>query len=211
MFQNRTEAGKFLAQKLRKELEDIDLSQVIVLSIPNGGVMIGKVISQDFHCLHSLILVKKLRSPYEKELAFGSIGLNKNCLYLDQQIYEQLKISESFLKKEIASRQKILQQKADFYQLKSINLQNKIILLVDDGAATGATMITAIREVKMQKPQKIIVALPVLPFDLVNLLKKEVEKLIYLENPIAFNGVGQFYYQFEQITDKQVKTIINSE
>jgi len=126
--------------------------------------------------------------------------------YFNKRIIDELDIREEYLQKEILGQKKEIKRREKLYRedRHSLKLEGKIVVLVDDGAATGATLIAACREVWNNNPKKVIIALPVAPRDTVRKLGKEADEVIVLQSPEPFFSVGQFYEEFEQIEDKEV-------
>lgn len=216
MFQNRVQAGKLLADKIIEEIKILDnkiLSEkLVVLSIPRGGVVVGSEIAKKINCSHDIIVTKKLRAPHQSELAIGAVGETKESLYTDKQLIRELKISKNYLAREIEDRQQEIKRREQLYRRgrKAIELKNKTVIVVDDGAATGATIIAACREVYNHNPKKVIIALPVCARDTLAKLEKEADAVVALEAPKMFYAVGQFYEEFEQVDDESVIKLLAS-
>lgn len=204
MFEARQQAGKLLAEKLEKEITSKD--KVVILGIPRGGVVVAKEISRVFGCPLDVIAVKKLGAPGQPELAIGAIGRTRGSRYLDKKLVQDLGVDADYLAGEMIEKQREIKRRERLYrqEKKPLALKDKTIIIADDGAATGATMIAACREVWSQEPRKVIIALPVLAKDTLRKLEKEADEVIYLEAPALFYAVGQFYRQFPQNTDEEV-------
>lgn len=215
MFKNRRQAGKLLAQKIKKEVnfKKANKERLIVLAVPRGGVIIGQKISQHLLCPLDVVVVKKIGAPYNRELAIGAIGETEGSFYLNQKLVAELGVETSYLEKIKKLKYKeIKQQEAKYRQdRKALALKGKIVIIADDGAATGATVIAATREVWNNEPKKVIIALPVVAKDTLKKLEKEADKVIFLEAPEIFYSVGQFYEEFEQVSDEAVIKILSKE
>ncbi len=205
-FKDRHEAGIKLAEQLKKYKNNKD---VIVLAIPRGGVEIGYEIAKFLNVKLDIIVTKKIGLPDDEEFAIGSVGPNKNVM-LNEETLRIYNVSEEYIKdktkeigKEIQRRYKAYKGK---YQLQS--LKNKIVILTDDGVATGFTTRAAIIYIKSQNPKKIILAVPVAPSDLANKLKKEVDELVCLHSTNLFFSISQFYDYFPQLTDEEVEAYL---
>ena len=205
-FKDRHEAGIKLAEEIKKYKNNKD---VIVLAIPRGGVEIGYEIAKFLNVKLDIIVTKKIGLPDDEEFAIGSVGPNKNVM-LNEETLRIYNVSEEYIKdktkeigKEIQRRYKAYKGK---YQLQS--LKNKIVILTDDGVATGFTTRAAIIYIKSQNPKKIILAVPVAPSDLANKLKKEVDELVCLHSTNLFFSISQFYERFPQLEDEEVKAYL---
>ena len=200
MFTNREEAGNLVAEKLSQYKANKD---AVVVTIPRGGVAIGYAIAKKLALPLEIVLSKKIGHPFNKEYAIGAVTL-KNSILSDAA----LEVSQVYIHDETEQIRKLLKQRLDSYygDRKPMDLKDKIIILVDDGIATGNTMISCIQLVEMQKPSKIIVALPVAPPSEFKKIKEmdEVDEAICLSTPVNFQAVGQFYEEFSQVDDKEV-------
>ena len=202
MFTNRRQAGKELAEKLG-EYKNKDS---IVLALPRGGVLIGAEIAKALSAPLDVVISRKIGAPGAPEFAVGAVGTSGEIIRNKEANVddEYLKIAAEREKKEIIRREKIYHSTRGATEIK-----NKTVILTDDGIATGLTIISAIAEVRAQKPKQIILAIPVLPESSVEKFKKLSDKLIYLEAPRLFFAVGQFYEEFDQISDKEVVKILS--
>ena len=206
-FKDRHEAGIKLAEQLKKYKNNKD---VIVLAIPRGGVEVGYEIAKFLNVKLDIIVTKKIGLPDDEEFAIGSMGPNKKVM-LNEETIRIYNVSEEYLKektneigKEIERRYKAYKGK---YQLQ--NLKNKIIILVDDGIATGFTTRAAIGYIKSQEPKKTILAVPVAPFNFTKEIQREVDEFAYLHSTNLFFAISQFYGYFPQLTDEEVKNYLN--
>lgn len=215
MFKSRIEAGKLLGKKIKTNLlEELGSNKfknkLVVLGIPRGGVIVGKEVARILSCFLDVIVVKKLAAPGQQELAIGAIGETNGSNYIDKKIVKELAIGKDYLDKEIAKKKEEIKRREKLFRssTEAVDLQDKIVIIVDDGAATGATMIAAIREVWNNKPKKVIVGLPVLALDTLEKLEKEADEVIFLEAPTNFFAVGQFFQEFTQVEDEKVVKVL---
>ena len=209
MFLNREEAGIRLALKLSKEKFPRDS---IIVSIPRGGVIVGKTISEILGMALQVLLVKKVGAPQNPELAIGATGSN-GVVYWDEKLIEYLDISDK--EKDAAFSEtvrgiKAREKRLGVEPLKQISLKGKTIIVVDDGVATGATAITAFKILKKLGSKKIILATPVISRRTKKELQNSFDRVIAVETPRDFQAVGQFYREFPQVEDEEVKAILNS-
>ncbi len=206
MFQDRTEAGKLLAGRLLKYKDNKD---TLVLGIPRGGIICAYEVAKTLHVLLDILVIKKIGFPSNEELALGAAGLNEfhinpniaiSPLVTPEYIAEQIRIKQT----EVRKRYLFLRGKA-----KMPPVANKIIILVDDGLATGATAIMAVQILRKLNAKKIIVAVPVAPPETVQKLKRAADEVICIEQPAYFMAIGEFYRNFDQVEDEEAKKVLD--
>lgn len=207
MFQDREEAALKLAKKLDKKIQ---IKNAIVLSLVRGGVVIGKVISTYLDLPLDILVLKKIGDPQNKELAIGVIGPKKTIAW-NEDILSYLNLSEKeknklkkLKEKEREKQEKLLKEKKS-----SLDLKDKTVILVDDGVATGATVICASKYLKKEKVKKVILAVPVISRDTLGSIKKYFDNVFVIKKPRNFLAVGQFYRFFPQVTNDEVKAILS--
>lgn len=196
LFSNRRDA----AQKLIPLLEKYRNDDSVVVAVPRGGVVVGYHIAKHFHFPLEIVLTKKIGHPFNKEYAIGAVSLESEFTDAPGNV------PESYIASEIQQIRHALKERYKTFMggKKPIDLKGKTIILVDDGIATGSTLIAAIRLLRLQNPGKIVIAAPVSPPDTLKRLKEQVEDLICLHSPFDFVGVGQFYVDFAEVTDEEV-------
>lgn len=201
MLKNRTDAAMQLAEKLQKYRN----MNGVVLAIPRGGVPIAYIIAQTLNMPMDIILSKKIGHPFNKEYAIGAVSLQGEI------INRNLPISHEYINEEIQKIRKSLQDKYHSYMgnRKPVDIHNKVVIIVDDGIATGNTLMSTIDLVKSSKPKKIIVAVPVGPLHSIERIEEEVDEVECLDIPSNFVGVGQFYEEFEEVSDETVIRLLN--
>lgn len=209
MFKDREEAGEKLAEVLVKEFE---IKEGIILAVPRGGIIIGKKLSSKLDLPLDVLITKKLPAPANPELAIGAVGEGQIVVY-NEDVCRGLCITETYKKQTIEEKRVELEQKKEFFRKRKppLDLENKEVILTDDGVATGATIMAAIKVIKKHKPRKLIVAVPVIALDTLREVQKEADQVVYLEAPEMFFSVGQFYQNFSQISDREVEEILNGE
>jgi putative phosphoribosyl transferase len=196
ILQDRKEAAMLLSEKLKK----YQGSDAIILAVPRGGVPIGYEIAKNLHLPLDIILSKKIGHPLNKEFAIGAVSLDSS--FID----DHPEISTAYIESEIKKLRESLQDKYNLYMgnRKPTDVKGKTVILVDDGIATGNTLLACIAMLRKSKPQKIVVAVPVVPFDTVNVFQKKSDEFVYLIASKEFRGVGGFYEDFDQVNDDEV-------
>lgn len=199
LFKDRTEAGKLLAKKIAR----LGMSPECVLAIPRGGVPVGKEIANHFNIPLRLMLVRKIGHPSNEEYAIGAVS-KKNILLSDVE-----KINPAFITKQIQKeRGRIAEMEVRFGNVWDQTETAKHLLLTDDGIATGQCMELAINELKKNNGLIISVAVPVCPVNTFVRLQKLVDHFICLKTPGSFTGIGAYYEDFSQLTDREVVKMI---
>lgn len=203
---DRTEAGQLLADKL---IQYQDNPNIIILALPRGGVPVGYEISKKLHAPLDILIVRKLGAPWQEELAIGAIAMG-GVKVLNEEIVKSLQISPAEIEQIAAQEQTELDRRNRVYRHGEPfpDLKNKIVILVDDGLATGATMRAAVAAVKQAKPEKLIVAVPVAPSDTYHEFKKTVDEIICLSTPELFYSISQWYDYFPQTSDEEVMELL---
>lgn len=205
-FKDRFGAGKELAESL---LNYAFLPNVIVVGLPRGGVEVAFEVALRLNAELDVFLVRKLGTPFEPELAMGAIA-EGGILFLNDTVVSYMDISkdsiESAAKVEFAE----LERRLKIYRngRPALDLKGKVVLIVDDGLATGATMKAALKAIKHKEPQKIVVAVPVGAPSTCMEIKSEADDVICLKTPDPFIAVGSWYVIFEQTTDQQVQELL---
>lgn len=201
---DRKDAGLQLAERLswlKSEKEDND---VIVLAIPRGGVIVADVIAKSLNAMLDVVVPRKLGAPYNPELAIGAV-MHDSSSYINEYVTNTLRIEQDYITSEVDTQVKEIERRLALYRDSSkYDLEGKRIVMVDDGIATGATMMVAILWVKKQKPKMVILAVPVAPKEVTRKLSEMVDRSVVLHTPLEFGAVGEFYEDFGQISDQEV-------
>lgn len=202
IYQNRQQAGQILADLLRAYRAQ---PGTIVLALPRGGVPIGYEIAKKLHLPWDIYLVRKLGVPGDEELAMGAIAMNGE-VFLNPEIINNFQISQKQIEQVVAVQKQELKRRNQLYRHNRPlpELQNQTIILVDDGLATGATMLAAIQALKSYQPAEIIVAVPVGAEEICDLIEQKVDALICPLKPVELYGVGNWYQDFHQMEDDEV-------
>lgn len=202
MFKNRNHAAKIIAEKL-KEYRN---GKGVVLAIPKGGVILGYELAKELNLPLEIMLSQKIGHPYNKEYSIGSVSL------YGAVIRDVFGITEEYLKKEIEIARNNLKMKHKLYMSgrKPVDFRNKIVIIADDGIATGNTMLSIIEMVSKSEPAQIVIAVPVASSSAIEIIKENVNVLIYcLTIPENFYAVSQVYESFEQVSDDEVINLLN--
>jgi len=206
MFEDREEAARLLALEIEKRIQEKDF---VIAAILRGGIVLGRVIADYFKVPLEPLVVRKLGAPSEKELAIGAIG-PKNTIYWDEGLIKRLWVNKEY-------KSSIVKEKS--YELKNLeniimgernvlDFTNKKVIVVDDGVATGTTVLCASIFLRKVGAISIILATPVIAKDTFNNMKKYFDKVIALKIAPNFYAVGQFYKDFPQVEDDQVLKIL---
>ncbi len=203
-FKSRQSAGQKLAQEVDRE----GGARPVVLAIPRGGIVVAVPVARRLSCPLSVIVVKKLAAPGRGELAIGAMGEDERSLFLNQNLIEELNIDEDYLVREKERvRAEVVRRQRMFLGGNRPDLQDKKVIIVDDGVATGATAITAARQARLSQPDEVILATPVIGS--LELVKKEFDRVIFLKKPELFFALSQFYEEFPQVSDEQAKSLLS--
>ena len=202
IFHDRKEAGKLLAEILVAKSHQPHL---LILAIPRGGVPVAYEVAKELHAPLDVFIVRKLGVPGHEEFAMGAIS-NCGTQIIDEDIIKALNITNKQIE-EVAQAESIeIQRRESVYRenLPPLDIKNKNLIIIDDGLATGSTMLAALRSLRIRKPAFITVAIPVAPSLTRDEIAAEADDMICLACPEPFYGVGQWYLDFSQVTDKEV-------
>ena len=208
-FADRAEAGCFLAS----ELAMLKLpGSVIVLALPRGGLPVGLEVAKKLQAPLDVVIVRKLGVPWQPELAMGAIA-GGSFQTLDHRLIRECGVSRKDIDAVIAKEKAEVERREKLYRkgLSTLDLRGKTALIVDDGLATGSTMLVAARYVRSLKPARTIVAVPVGSAQACERLKTEADDCICLETPEPFVAVGQWYADFPQVTDAEVQHFLEAD
>jgi putative phosphoribosyl transferase len=206
VFRDRSEAGRVLAEQLAAYADRPD---AIVLALPRGGVPVGYEVAEALHAPLDVFLVRKLGAPGHEELAMGAVATG-GVRVLNEQVVRALHIPDQVIDavarwelEELARRERLYRGDRP-----PPDVRRRTVILVDDGLATGATMLAAVRALRQQQPARIVVAVPIASRDTCELLRDEVDDVICAATPDPFYAVGLWYENFEQLTDEEVRELL---
>ena len=205
-FANRTEAGRLLAEKLEKYANRND---VIVFGLPRGGVPVAYEVAKRLHVPLDVFIVRKLGVPGFEELAAGAIA-SGSVRVLNEDVMRAIPYGDAAIEAVTAKETVELQRREQIYRegRPAPDLRGNVVMLVDDGLATGATMRAAVKALRQSGAAKIVVAVPVGPPDTCREIAQEADETICLSTPEFFQAVGQYYQDFSQTSDDDVRKLL---
>lgn len=207
LFDDRTAAGKALAMELSDFAERDD---VLVLALPRGGVPVAFEIARHLRAPLDVMLVRKLGTPGHQELAMGAIA-SGDIIVMNESVVLQLDIPQRAIDREIDQERRELRRREQVYRSDRAPylVAKKVVILVDDGIATGATMRAAVAAVNQQNPARLIVAVPTAAADTHKIIDREVDQIVCLATPEPYFAVGNWYRNFDQTSDSEVCALLN--
>jgi predicted phosphoribosyltransferase len=206
-FKNRSEAGRFLAQKLAEYANN---PNVVVLALPRGGVPVAYEVAQALKAPLDIFVVRKLGVPGYDELAMGAIATG-GIRILNHRVVDYLDISDDVIELVASREQRELQRRERLYRgtRPQVDVRGRTVIIVDDGMATGSTMRAAVRALRKQQPDKIVVAVPVGARETCDSFAHEDDTTcVSAITPEPFDGVGLWYRDFEQTSDEEVRQLL---
>jgi len=204
MIKDRIEAGKLLG----KRLSTLDIKEPIVLAIPRGGMIVGHEVAKVLNCKLDVVISKKITPPENPEYAIGAITYD-GTIY-EGEYWNKFTNYPNFDEELDRKKIEVKRRLEEYRGTADYNLKEKTIILVDDGIATGSTVFAILNWLNKQNVEKILLAIPVIPVSTHADIERKVSEIIALEIPIEFSAVGQFYKEFDQVSDQEVKKIIKS-
>jgi predicted phosphoribosyltransferase len=203
MFRDRTDAGEQLADRLQQYAGRDD---VVVLALPRGGVPVGYEVATALGAPLDVFVVRKLGVPWQPELAMGAIA-SGGVRVLNDEVITTLRLTDDMIEKVTESEQRELERREEAYRdgRPRPNVRGKVVILVDDGLATGSTMRAAVAAVRKLEPTRVVVAVPVGARDTCRVLAAEADEVVCVARPEPFFGVGSWYDDFSQTTDDEVR------
>ncbi|OGH21482.1 MAG: hypothetical protein A2958_01500 [Candidatus Levybacteria bacterium RIFCSPLOWO2_01_FULL_38_13] len=229
MFENRREAGKLLAEKLSNFRKD---KEALVLGITRGGVVVAFEIAKKLHIPLDIIIIKKIGAPGNPELAIGAVG-PKKVIYWEKDLLKKTVSGSKYRKKASEIKIKEREELEEFLRgpissplrqgsagrarlrrikkKKPLEVRGKKVILVDDGVATGATVLCALKFLRKEKSREVILAAPVIARDTYLNIKKYFDTVTVMVIPERLYAIGQFYREFGQVENEEVKDIIDKQ
>ena len=204
-FSDRVEAGKRLAGAL----EQYRGKDTIVLGIPRGGVVVANEVADALEAPLDIVVSRKIGAPGEPEFALGAVTQEGEVI-LDRQAADSVGASDEYLESEIREKKEEVRQRMERFRGDAPypSLKGKVVIIVDDGIATGSSVEAAVMSIKKRDPREVVIAVPVAPPDTVESLKAGGNRVVCLETPGMFFAIGEFYQRFDQVEDTEVKQIL---
>jgi predicted phosphoribosyltransferase len=207
-FEDREEAGRLLSEAL----DEYRGKNAVVLGVPRGGVEVARELASGIDAELDVVLAHKLRTPGYGELAMGSVA-EDGKLFLNQEIVGMMKVPEGYIQQEKDRQMEEIKRRARLFRgaRPKIALNGRIVIVTDDGVATGATTQAALWAVRGEHPARLIAAIPVGSEETIRRLSTDVDEMLCLRCPPMFGAVGQFYRQFQAVEDEDVLSILKKE
>lgn len=204
--QDRKSAGRELAHALENYR---DREKLVVLALPRGGVPVAAEIAEHLGAELDLMIVRKLGMPGHEEFAMGAIA-SGGARVLNRQVVSYAGISDEAIEKVAERERRELERREQTYRGDRPwpDLSDATVILVDDGLATGATMGAALESLKTHRPREVVVAVPVAPGDTIENLRSSADNVVCLETPEPFSAIGQWYRDFHQVSDEEVRQLL---
>jgi len=207
LFKDREEAGRKLAHALAEFVG----RRAVVLGMPRGGVVVASEVAQALDAPLDIVVTRKIGAPGEPEFALGAVTQEEDVL-VDRQAAESVGASDEYLQEEVRRKKSEVRER-----MRSLrgdrpypNLEGKTVIIVDDGIATGNSMRAAVQSVRRRGPKDVVVAVPVAPSEAVAEISREGALVVCLEQPSVFFAIGQFYSNFEQVEDPEVRRLLQA-
>ncbi len=202
LFRDRDDAGQQLAERLAPLKDE---PNVLVLGIPRGGVVVASVIANALNAPMDIFIAHKVGAPFNPELAIGALTSTGDIL-LDEDLIAELGFPQTQVNAEIAHERSEIARRLELFRKgrAPLDVAGKIVIIVDDGVATGSTMLAALHALRKLAPERLILAIPVGPPETVQRLARFCDQVVVLETPDPFWAVGRFYGDFQQTGDDQV-------
>lgn len=205
-FADRDKAGCALGEELAGRGLP---SNMIVLALPRGGVPVGLAVAEKLHVPLDVVIVRKLGVPWQPELAMGAVA-GRSFQVLDDRLIQRLGIPQKAIDAVVAKEQGEIKRREKLYRRDrpAPDLKNQTTVIVDDGLATGSTMLVAARYVRSLTPERSIIAVPVGSIEACRKLQKEADEFVCLATPEPFSAVGEWYSDFRQVSDSEVQRML---
>jgi len=207
LFSDRVDAGK----KLAKALERFKGSDVVILGIPRGGVVVANEVAETLGAPLDVVVTRKIEAPGEPEYGLGAVTQDGEVI-LDRKAVESLGASSEYLDDQVRKKRREVKERMEGLRSDKPypSLEGKVVIIVDDGIATGSSVGAAVMSVRKRRPKDVIVAVPVAPRDALEALREDGTKVVCLETPGSFLAIGEFYSDFNQVEDVEVKRILDA-
>lgn len=202
---NREDAGIRLAKVLRH----FKGKDTVVFALPRGGIVLGAEVAKELRAPLGLVLVRKIGHPSNSEYAIGAVAESEEPVYNENEL---LGLDSSWLRDAVSSARRLIEHRRELYYGEDFippEVKDKVVILVDDGVATGLTMEAAVQAMQSKHAKRVIVAVPVAPRDSIDELEVIADEVVVLDSPDNFLGaVGSYYREFEQVGDEEVRSLL---
>lgn len=209
VFDNREEAGRQLGARLAAHPLVLQADRVVVLGVPRGGLPVGAEVARILGAEFDVVVVRKLRSPANPEIGFGAVGAD-GYVDIDAEIVERMGVAESEIDAEVSDRTAAVEQRLAVYRevAERVDLEGALVLVVDDGVATGGTARQACAFARRSGARSVVLATPVAPADIAERLGDVVDDIVLLSSPAEFMSVSQAYAEFSRLDDEAAAAAI---
>ncbi|MGW7821432.1 phosphoribosyltransferase [Streptomyces puniciscabiei] len=211
-FHDRVHAGRELAERLRIRQEAGALTHPVVLALPRGGVTVAREVARALEAPLDVLVARKIGAPFQEELGVGALAGDDPPLF-DERTLDELGLDEAALDDVVERERAELHRREERYRQgrPAPELRDRTVILVDDGVATGATARAALRWLRRQSPERVVLAVPVCSPQAAELLRGEADEVLCLQRPTVFLAVGEWYEDFEQLTDDDVLAALHGQ
>lgn len=204
MFKDREEAGKRLGEALKSK----KIADTVLMAIPRGGVVIGAAVAEALGISLGVVIPKKIGAPGNEELAIGAL-VDRKSIFVDKRLQRTLNVSDEYIEREARKKLEEIARRRALYGADDLpDVKGKTVVLVDDGLATGSTAIAAAKALRAAGAERLVLGVPVAPEESVAKIEQYVDEVVCLDIPPVFYSVGQFYQDFEQVSDEQVVELL---
>ena len=206
LFRDRAEAGR----KLATALKEFKGKELVVLGIPRGGVVVAGEVARALDAPLDIVVTRKIEAPGEPEYALGAVTQEGEVI-MDKQATESIGASKQYLDEQARKKREEVNERMKKFRGDAPypDLEGKVVVIVDDGIATGSSVRAAVLSVRKRRPKEIVVAVPVAPKEAVETLTGGGYRVVCLETPASFFAIGEFYEVFDQVEDEEVKQVLD--
>lgn len=208
-FRDRVDAGDMLADRLAKA--GAGRNDAVIVGIPRGGVILADIVAGRLMADFDVVIPRKMGAPDNDELAIGAV-MEDGTYYINQYIVNALRITQDYIEAEKVRQAEEVRRRSSLYRKQGVpyKVKGRNAILVDDGVATGATVMASARWLRRQEPASLTIAVPVAPYQTVAMLEQEADSVVVIMAPRDFGSVGQFYETFDPVSDEQVMQIMRA-
>ncbi len=208
IFKDRRDAGRRLANVLSKRIGSQE--PIVVLGIPRGGVVVAAEVAEALSAPLDVVIARKVRAPRQPELGIGAVVNGDHISIINQELARAVAATPEYLKREVAVQGEEIDRRLNYYHNNrpAMNIQEKTVIVVDDGIATGFTFRAALEGLRQRNPRRLVAAAPVAAPDSLEVIKAFAEEIVCLSTPASFLAVGYWYRNFQEVSDEEVVEIL---